>query len=268
MAGAHVGAEPVRDDVPRTVSGGDDVRERAPPAADEDSSNPGNNLHISSLSYDAQTEDLERVFAPYGPLSKVQVMRDPHTGEARGFGFVTFENVEDAERAIAELDQHEVLGRPIRVQKARRARAHAPTPGQYRGTEGRARRDGADGRRDGFRGGFRGSGGGYRRDDGYRRDGGYRRDDRRDDRRDGSYRRDDRRDEGFRRDERRDDAYRRDDRRDEGYRRDERRDGRRDDGYRRDDSYRRDDRRDDRRQRSPPPPVRPAYEDRAPPNDA
>lgn len=96
-------------------------------------------------------------------------MRDPHTKEARGFGFVTFEQVDDAAKAVEELNGRELLGRAITVQVARRARARAPTPGQYLGPP---KRDGRDGR-----GGFRGG-----RDRGYDR--GYDRDRPRDDRRD------------------------------------------------------------------------------------
>lgn len=107
-------------------------------------------------------------------------MRDPHTKEARGFGFVTFEQVDDAAKAVEELNGRELLGRAITVQVARRARARAPTPGQYLGPpkrDGRDSRDSRDGRdaRGGFRGGrVRGYDRGYDRD--------RPRDDRRDDR--------------------------------------------------------------------------------------
>lgn len=61
-------------------------------------------------------------------------MRDPHTGDSRGFGFVTFEDNGDAEAAMTSLNATDLLGRVINVAKARRARARTPTPGQYHGS--------------------------------------------------------------------------------------------------------------------------------------
>lgn len=54
-------------------------------------------------------------------------MRDPHTKESRGFAFVTMENVEDAEAAIAALSATELMGRTMNIEKARRGRARTRT---------------------------------------------------------------------------------------------------------------------------------------------
>ena len=69
------------------------------------------------------------------------MVRDPHTQDSRGFAFVTFETVEDADAALATLNGYELGGRHLTVQKARRVRPHSPTPGQgYKGPEsGRSR---------------------------------------------------------------------------------------------------------------------------------
>ncbi|WFD31533.1 hypothetical protein MSPP1_002571 [Malassezia sp. CBS 17886] len=131
--------ERMRDEEPERVRGesgnsrSGDVLTPRDAAQDEGEVNPGNNLHISSLSRQAQDSDLEALFAPFGPMIKAQVMRDPHTRDARGFGFVTYENVDDANAAVEALNGHELLGRPIGVQRARRARARVATPGQYLG---------------------------------------------------------------------------------------------------------------------------------------
>ena len=44
-------------------------------------------------------------------------MKDPHTRESRGFGFVTFERVEDAEAALAALNATTLDDRTITVEK-------------------------------------------------------------------------------------------------------------------------------------------------------
>ncbi|KAM0786052.1 hypothetical protein ACM66B_006863 [Microbotryomycetes sp. NB124-2] len=109
----------------------EDDRGRAPRGNGE--SNPGNNLHVSGLSTRVEERDLEEIFGKYGRIDKVQVMRDPHTKDSRGFAFVTMEQVEDADAAIAGLNATELMGRPMTVEKARRGRARTPTPGQYHG---------------------------------------------------------------------------------------------------------------------------------------
>ncbi|OAJ40492.1 hypothetical protein, variant 2 [Batrachochytrium dendrobatidis JEL423] len=81
---------------------------------------------------DVRNEDLEGIFSKYGKVLKCEVMFDPRTRESRGFGFVNFANVEDADDALT-LNGADLLGRPLMVQKARRQRPRTPTPGEYRG---------------------------------------------------------------------------------------------------------------------------------------
>ncbi|OCH92977.1 hypothetical protein OBBRIDRAFT_725766, partial [Obba rivulosa] len=105
--------------------------------------NPGNNLHVSSLSHRVDTRDLEAAFAKIGRVQKAQVMYDPHTRESRGFGFVTMETAEEADAAITALNATELMGKTMTVEKvcaavhvcecARRGRARTPTPGRYYG---------------------------------------------------------------------------------------------------------------------------------------
>lgn len=54
-------------------------------------------------------------------------MKDPHTGDVRGFGFVNFATPEQAEAAIDAINGTEFLGKVLTVQKARRGRARTPT---------------------------------------------------------------------------------------------------------------------------------------------
>ncbi|GJN93948.1 hypothetical protein Rhopal_007007-T1 [Rhodotorula paludigena] len=158
-----------------------------------DGGNPGNNLHVSGLSLRVEERDLEDLFGKHGRIQKVQVMRDPHTKESRGFAFVTMETAEDAEACISNLSATELMGRTMNVEKARRGRARTPTPGQYHGPPKRFEGGGYGG---GYGGGGYGdrmydprSRGGGRDSDRYDRGGGY---DRYDDRRGGGGRYDDR----------------------------------------------------------------------------
>lgn len=59
-------------------------------------------------------------------------MRDPHSDDSRGFGFINFSTADEADAALA-LNGLEFMGKTLIVQKAKRGKARTPTPGQYRG---------------------------------------------------------------------------------------------------------------------------------------
>jgi hypothetical protein len=60
-------------------------------------------------------------------------MRDPHTKESRGFGFVKMVTSEQADAAKDGLQNEEIEGRTLSIEKARRSRPRTPTPGKYFG---------------------------------------------------------------------------------------------------------------------------------------
>ncbi|KAI8913547.1 hypothetical protein EDD86DRAFT_107782 [Gorgonomyces haynaldii] len=97
-----------------------------------DPTNNGSNLFVTGLAPTVRETDLEHLFSKYGHVDRCQIMKDPHTGDSRGFGFINFAVPEDAEAALV-LDGSELQGRKLIVQKAKRKRARTPTPGQYRG---------------------------------------------------------------------------------------------------------------------------------------
>lgn len=123
--GRDRGVEPPRRSSRSRSPGGNRNSERG--------ANPGNNLHVSSLSHRVDTRDLEAAFAKIGRVKKASVMYDPHTRESRGFGFVTMESGEEADAAITALNSTDLMGKVMNVEKARRGRARTPTPGRYYG---------------------------------------------------------------------------------------------------------------------------------------
>jgi len=60
-------------------------------------------------------------------------MRDPHTRESRGFGFVNMMNGQQADAAKEGLQGELYEGRTLSIEKARRSRPRTPTPGKYFG---------------------------------------------------------------------------------------------------------------------------------------
>ncbi|KAG7292259.1 hypothetical protein NEMBOFW57_002294 [Staphylotrichum longicolle] len=57
-------------------------------------------------------------FEEFGVVEEAVVVKDRDTGRSRGFGFVRYTNEEDAQKAIAAMNNVEFDGRQIRVDKA------------------------------------------------------------------------------------------------------------------------------------------------------
>ncbi|MBW4479852.1 MAG: RNA-binding protein [Tolypothrix brevis GSE-NOS-MK-07-07A] len=76
-------------------------------------------IYVGNLSYSVTEDDLSKVFAEYGTVSRVQLPTDRETGRARGFGFVEMESSAAEDAAIAALDGAEWMGRAMKVNKAR-----------------------------------------------------------------------------------------------------------------------------------------------------
>ncbi|PNY29740.1 RNA-binding protein, partial [Tolypocladium capitatum] len=184
---------------------------------DDGAINPGSNLFVTGIHPRLSEAEVSKMFEKYGDVEKCQIMRDPHTKESRGFGFVKMVTSEQAEAAREGLQGEQIEGRTLSIEKARRARPRTPTPGKYFGPPKRDPRPGRfDDRR---RGGYGGGAGGPGRDD-YRQRGYERNYDRRYDDRAGNERggyREERRydDRGYGRDYER--GYERRDRGDDYY---------------------------------------------------
>ena len=76
-------------------------------------------LFVGSLSWGVTSDMLEEFFASIGQVASATVINDRETGRSKGFGFVEFENDDDAKKAIDELNGKELDGRPITVNEAR-----------------------------------------------------------------------------------------------------------------------------------------------------
>lgn len=100
---------------------------------DDGAVNPGSNLFVTGIHPRLLEEEVTRLFTKYGTVEKCQIMRDPHTKESRGFGFVKMITSEEADAAKEGLQGKEFEGRTLSIEKARRARPRTPTPGKYFG---------------------------------------------------------------------------------------------------------------------------------------
>ena len=79
----------------------------------------GRKLYVGNLPYETGEAELQDLFAQSGTVESVKVMRDMATGRARGFAFVEMSTDEEAQKAIADLNAHEMGGRGLTVNEAR-----------------------------------------------------------------------------------------------------------------------------------------------------
>ena len=75
----------------------------------------GKNLYVRNLDDSVTDEILRSEFAQYGEISSARVMKERDTERPRGFGFVCFENREDASQALQVLNGHMLYGKPLYV---------------------------------------------------------------------------------------------------------------------------------------------------------
>lgn len=118
------------------------------------------NLYVGNLPFTTTTEDLEKLFADYGKVSRAQVMMDRETGRSRGFGFV--EMSEGADAAIQALNGAQFQGRTLTVNEAKPRESRPGGGGGGGGGRGGYGGGGGGGGRGGYGGGGGGGGGGRR----------------------------------------------------------------------------------------------------------
>ncbi|MBR9707350.1 MAG: RNA-binding protein [Candidatus Diapherotrites archaeon] len=70
------------------------------------------NLYVGNLNYSVTAEQLKELFAKYGEVKNANVIPN------KGFGFVEFENTEDATKAKDELNGTDFEGRALKVNEA------------------------------------------------------------------------------------------------------------------------------------------------------
>ncbi|MBI4609646.1 MAG: RNA-binding protein [Candidatus Rokubacteria bacterium] len=95
-------------------------------------------LYVGGLSYSTTSENLREYFAQCGTVESATVITDKFSGQSRGFGFVEMSTSEEAQAAIAKLNDQAFEGRRLTVNVAN---PQAPrSGGGFGGGKGRASR--------------------------------------------------------------------------------------------------------------------------------
>ena len=108
-------------------------------------------IFVGNLPFRAEREDVIQLFAPFGEVVNCSLPLERDTGRKRGFAFIEMADEAIESKAIDGLQGTELMGRPLRINKA-----------EPRGSGG-SRRGGRGGHGGGYGGGGYGGGnnGGY-----------------------------------------------------------------------------------------------------------
>lgn len=80
------------------------------------SKSQGKNLYVKNIADNLSDEMFKEAFAVYGKITSAKIMRDKNDNvTSRGFGFVCFESQEEATKAVNEMNNANLAGKPLYV---------------------------------------------------------------------------------------------------------------------------------------------------------
>ena len=93
-------------------------------------------IFVGNLPFRAEQEDVMELFSPFGEVANCSLPLERDTGRKRGFAFVEMADEAVEASAIESLQGAELMGRPLRINKAE-PRGSAPRRGGgYGGGQG------------------------------------------------------------------------------------------------------------------------------------
>lgn len=75
-------------------------------------------LYFGNLQFSTTEAELNTLFSKYGEIKELSPVKDRHTGEFKGFGFIEMRRNSDADKAIKALNGSLFQGRTIKVNQA------------------------------------------------------------------------------------------------------------------------------------------------------
>ena len=75
-------------------------------------------IFVGNLPFRAEREDILQLFTPFGEVMNCSLPLERDTGRKRGFAFVEMADESIESNAIDGLQGTELMGRPLRINKA------------------------------------------------------------------------------------------------------------------------------------------------------
>lgn len=101
-------------------------------------------IYVGNLPWSVTKDKLDELFSSFGEIEESLVVVNKYTGRSRGFGFVTFKNDADADKALAEMNEKEVDGRNLSVREAKPMREESEEKPTEEGVEEKPKEEEAE----------------------------------------------------------------------------------------------------------------------------
>jgi len=79
----------------------------------------GNKIFVGNLSFNLTDDKFKEAFEKFGSVTEAIIIKNKFNNRSKGFGFVTFENEEDAKKAVEGMNEQELDGRKVTVNEAK-----------------------------------------------------------------------------------------------------------------------------------------------------
>ncbi|MBT6690658.1 hypothetical protein HN903_01325 [archaeon] len=93
-------------------------------------------LYVGNLPWSIDDRKLKELFESFGEISEAVLIKDKFSGRSKGFGFITFEDDASAQKAISDMHEKDVDGRPLTVSEAKPMVPRDNAPREARSDEG------------------------------------------------------------------------------------------------------------------------------------
>ncbi|KAH0475678.1 MAG: uncharacterized protein KVP18_005027 [Porospora cf. gigantea A] len=100
---------------------GDDAEDGesgSPPEQPEVDEVDQRSVYVGQVDYECSPEELKAHFADAGPIKRVTILVNSHTGMSKGYAYIEFNEPESATKAL-ELNDSELRGRQLKVREKR-----------------------------------------------------------------------------------------------------------------------------------------------------
>ena len=76
-------------------------------------------IYVGNLPWSTSDQDLTDAFGAFGSVEKASIISDRNSGRSKGFGFVTMNDADEANKAIEAMNGTDMGGRALKVNEAR-----------------------------------------------------------------------------------------------------------------------------------------------------
>jgi len=76
------------------------------------------NIYVGNLSFNTSEDSLKSLFAEYGDVESVKIIKDRFSGRPKGFGFIEMPSNSEADQAIKALNGNRIDGNNIKIKHA------------------------------------------------------------------------------------------------------------------------------------------------------